>query len=250
MNTPLLYWATEQTGDERYAQAARRHTAQLRDTMIRPDGTTFHTFWWDVVTGVPLRGSTQQGLTDDSCWARGQAWGIYGFALAYRCTGDETFRAASVRCAVLTISDTRTEQTDTGGAAIVSLLEAAGHVVAEKRIVRDEPDAIRAWIVEQSTHVDVPILITTGGTGITSRDGTYEVATALIEKPLPGFGELFRMLSYEHIGPACMLSRAVGGLMGRTVVLVMPGSRAAVQLAMTRIILPELPHLVREARKG
>jgi molybdenum cofactor biosynthesis protein B len=156
---------------------------------------------------------------------------------------------ASVRCAVLTISDTRTEQTDTGGAAIVSLLEAAGHVVAEKRIVRDDPDAIRAWIVEQSTHGDVPILITTGGTGITSRDGTYEVATALIEKPLPGFGELFRMLSYQDIGPAAMLSRACAGRVGHAILICLPGSEKAVRLAVEKLLLPELGHLVREATR-
>jgi len=99
MNMPLLYWAGEQTGDERYASAASRHTAQLRDHIIRPDGTTFHTFWWDPETGVPLRGSTQQGYTDDSCWARGQAWGIYGFALNYRYAHDETFLDAARTCA-------------------------------------------------------------------------------------------------------------------------------------------------------
>lgn len=99
MNMPLLHWASEETGDDRYSHLARRHTAQLRDHIVRPDGTTFHTFHWDPATGEPLYGTTQQGYSDDSCWARGQAWGIYGFALAYRCTGDETFRAASVRCA-------------------------------------------------------------------------------------------------------------------------------------------------------
>jgi len=156
---------------------------------------------------------------------------------------------ASVRCAVLTISDTRTEQTDTGGAAIVSLLEAAGHVVVEKRIVRDEPDAIRAWIVEQATHGDAPILITTGGTGISSRDGTYEVAAALIEKPLPGFGELFRMISYQDIGPAAMLSRACAGRVGRAILICLPGSEAAVRLAVEKLLLPELGHLAREAAR-
>ncbi len=99
MNMPLLYWASEQTGDERYASAAYRHTAQLRDQMIRPDGTTFHTFFWDPITGEPLRGSTQQGYTDDSCWARGQAWSIYGFALNYRYTQDESFLVAARTCA-------------------------------------------------------------------------------------------------------------------------------------------------------
>jgi molybdopterin adenylyltransferase len=156
---------------------------------------------------------------------------------------------ASVRCAVLTISDTRTEATDTGGAAIVSLLEEAGHVVAGKRIVRDDADAIRGWIVEHTAQGDVPVLITTGGTGVSSRDSTYEVATALIEKPLPGFGELFRMLSYPEIGAAAMLSRACAGRIGRTILVCLPGSEHAVRLAMTKLVLPELGHLVREARR-
>jgi molybdenum cofactor biosynthesis protein B len=156
---------------------------------------------------------------------------------------------ASVRCAVLTISDTRTEATDTGGAAIVSLLEAAGHTVAEKRIVRDDAEAIRSWIVDQTTHGDVPVLITTGGTGVSSRDSTYEVATALIEKPLPGFGELFRMLSYEEIGAAAMLSRACAGRINHAILVCLPGSEPAVRLAMTKLVLPELGHLVREARR-
>ena len=99
MNMPLLHWASEETGDDRYSDLARRHTAQLRDHIVRPDGTTFHTFHWDPTTGEPLRGTTQQGFSDDSCWARGQAWGIYGFALAHRYTGDESFLAASARCA-------------------------------------------------------------------------------------------------------------------------------------------------------
>ncbi|HEX8201301.1 MAG TPA: molybdopterin-binding protein, partial [Isosphaeraceae bacterium] len=92
-------------------------------------------------------------------------------------------------------------------------------------------------------------VLVTGGTGISPRDRTYETVSALLSKPLPGYGELFRMLSFAEIGPAALLSRAVGGLMGELVVLVMPGSRAAVELAMSRIILPELPHIVGEARK-
>jgi unsaturated chondroitin disaccharide hydrolase len=99
MNTPLLYWATAVTGHPHYASAARRHTSQLRDHIIRPDGTTFHTYHWDPITGTPLRGATAQGYSDDSCWARGQAWGILGFALNYRHTGDPTFLAAAVRVA-------------------------------------------------------------------------------------------------------------------------------------------------------
>ncbi len=99
MNTPLLYWASEQTGDPRYHEAAQRHVAQLRDHILRPDGTTFHTFFWDPATGEPLRGGTEQGAADSSCWARGQAWGIYGFALNHRYTGDASFLTAAQRCA-------------------------------------------------------------------------------------------------------------------------------------------------------
>ncbi|MEV6304449.1 glycoside hydrolase family 88 protein [Actinoplanes sp. NPDC051861] len=99
MNTPLLFWASRTSGDPRYADTARRHTAQLRDHILRPDGTTFHTFYWDPSTGEPLRGETEQGSADDSCWARGQAWGIYGFALNHRWTGDESLLTAARRCA-------------------------------------------------------------------------------------------------------------------------------------------------------
>jgi unsaturated chondroitin disaccharide hydrolase len=99
MNTPLLFWASEVSGDPRYAAAARRHAVQLREHILRPDGTTFHTFYWDPVTGEPLRGETEQGHADDSCWARGQAWGIYGFSLNYRYTGDESLLVAAQRCA-------------------------------------------------------------------------------------------------------------------------------------------------------
>jgi len=99
MNMPLLRWAAQVTGDPRYAEAADRHTAQLRDHILRPDGTTFHTYYWDPVTGSPLRGGTEQGSSDGSCWARGQAWGIYGFALAALETGDASFLDAAVRCA-------------------------------------------------------------------------------------------------------------------------------------------------------
>ena len=156
---------------------------------------------------------------------------------------------ASVRCAVLTISDTRTEATDTGGAAIVSLLEANGHIVTGKTIVRDEPAEVRGWIERQVAAGDARILITTGGTGITARDGTFEVASGLIEKPLPGFGELFRMLSYQEIGAAAMLSRACAGRIGGAILVCLPGSEHAVRLAMQKLLLPELGHLAREATR-
>ncbi|MGC4758936.1 glycoside hydrolase family 88 protein [Micromonospora trifolii] len=99
MNTPLLFWASQTTGDDRYAAAARRHTAQLRQHILRPDGTTFHTFYWDTDSGAPLRGETEQGHSDHSCWARGQAWGIYGFSLNHRHIGDPALLAAARTCA-------------------------------------------------------------------------------------------------------------------------------------------------------
>jgi unsaturated chondroitin disaccharide hydrolase len=99
MNTPLLYRAAESVDDDRFARAAHRHTAQLRDHILRPDDSTFHTFYWDAESGVPLRGGTEQGHDDGSCWARGQAWGIYGFSLNHRYTADDSFRQAAVRCA-------------------------------------------------------------------------------------------------------------------------------------------------------
>ncbi|SCF49797.1 unsaturated chondroitin disaccharide hydrolase [Micromonospora matsumotoense] len=99
MNTPLLFWASHTTGDDRYAAAARRHTAQLRQHILRPDSTTFHTFYWDPDSGVPLRGETEQGHADNSCWARGQAWGIYGFSLNHRHIGDPALLVAASACA-------------------------------------------------------------------------------------------------------------------------------------------------------
>jgi molybdenum cofactor biosynthesis protein B len=152
--------------------------------------------------------------------------------------------------AVMTVSDTRTMETDTSGALIVALAEAVGHRILERVIVPDEPDRMTPLIRDFAARDELHAILITGGTGISPRDRTYETVAALLTKPLTGYGELFRMLSYAEIGPACILSRAVGGLIERSVVLVMPGSRAAVELAMNKIILPELPHIVREARKG
>ncbi len=154
-----------------------------------------------------------------------------------------------IRCAVITVSDTRTEETDTGGAEVVRLLEAANHLVAERKIVPDEPDRMRPLLEWLRDMEQVDAVLMTGGTGVSARDQTFETVTALITKPLPGYGELFRLLSYKEIGAAAMLSRATGGLMDQTVLLTMPGSRAAVRLAMEQVILPELNHLVREARR-
>lgn len=155
----------------------------------------------------------------------------------------------SVGCAVVTLSDTRTLETDRGGATIVELLEAAGHRVAGREIIPDEPAALRGLIERLVGDESVDAVLLTGGTGISRRDQTYETVSGLLTRVLPGYGELLRMLSFEQVGAAAMLSRAVGGLAGSTVVLTMPGSPAAVRLAMERLILPELGHLVREARR-
>jgi len=155
----------------------------------------------------------------------------------------------AVRCAVITVSDTRTLETDTGGQAVIAHLTAAGHVVVQREIIPDEPARMRPLLETLSRRDDLDAILLTGGTGITSRDQTFETVSGLLTKPLPGYGELFRMLSFQEIGPAAILSRAVGGLIGRKIVLTMPGSPAAVRLAMEKIIVPELPHLVREARR-
>jgi molybdopterin adenylyltransferase len=154
-----------------------------------------------------------------------------------------------VRCAVLTISDTRTDETDTGGRAIATLLTEGGHRVVARAIVRDEPAQVRAFVEQQTADPQVQAIITTGGTGISSRDTTYEAMVALLDKRLEGFGELFRMLSYQEIGAAAMLTRASAGVSHGRIVISLPGSEHAVRLAMTRLILPELGHLVREVSR-
>jgi molybdenum cofactor biosynthesis protein B len=150
---------------------------------------------------------------------------------------------------VITISDTRTLETDSGGQAVVDNLLAAGYAVVVRRIVPDEPEQIRSAVCELADRGAVDAVLLTGGTGISSRDQTFETLSALLTKTLPGYGELFRWLSYQEIGGAAMLSRALGGIRGQTVVLSMPGSPAAVRLAMEKLVLPELAHLVREARR-
>lgn len=155
----------------------------------------------------------------------------------------------SLRCAVITVSDTRSIESDTGGQAVIELLAAAGHQVAVRQIIKDEPAPMRTLLTELAGQDDLQAILLTGGTGLSSRDQTFETVTGLLTKPLPGYGELFRMLSFAEIGAAAMLSRATGGLIGRTVVLTMPGSPAGVRLAMQRLIVPELGHLVREARR-
>ena len=152
-----------------------------------------------------------------------------------------------VVCAVVTVSDTRTIDTDTGGRLLCELLTAAGFRIAAREIIPDEPPRMRSLVERFRDDPQIAAVLLTGGTGVSGRDQTFETICALLTRQLPGYGELFRMLSYHEIGPAAMLSRAVGGLVDRTVVLTMPGSPAAVRLAVEKIIAPELRHLVREA---
>ena len=155
----------------------------------------------------------------------------------------------SVGCFVLTVSDTRTPENDTGGAVIRELLTAAGHTVVGSRIVRDEPADVTRVVREACRDARVKVVILTGGTGITSRDSTFEAVSALLDKTLPGFGELFRVLSYQDVGPAAMLSRAQMGIHARRIVVSLPGSPNACRLAVEKLLLPELGHLVREVSR-
>ena len=157
---------------------------------------------------------------------------------------------ASVACFILTVSDTRTPDTDTSGRAILELLEAAGHTVTDCAIVKDEPAQVASAVRAQLADPRTQVIITTGGTGVSSRDGTFEAINVLFEKRLDGFGELFRMLSFKDIGSAAMMSRATAGTVGRKAIFVLPGSEHAVRLAMTRLIVPELGHVVQQLNKS
>ncbi len=143
--------------------------------------------------------------------------------------------------AVITVSDTRTPETDTSGKAIITALEAGGHPVLNYHIVKDEPDEIVALIDDLTASCQ--LILINGGTGITRRDTTYEAVHRLLEKEITGFGELFRSLSYAEIGSAAMLSRATGGIYHNTILFSMPGSTAAVELAMEKLIIPQLHHI-------
>ncbi len=161
-----------------------------------------------------------------------------------------------VRCAILTVSDTRTRENDTGGDLVENLAKSAGHDVLERAIVKDDPTQIRTAIEHWLSRQDIDAVLTTGGTGIAKRDTTIEVVRSLLTAELEGFGELFRMLSWEQVQAAAMFSRAVGGLVSRTpddggdtFIFAMPGSPNAVETAMKNLIAPQLAHLVWERRR-
>ncbi|WP_106765984.1 MogA/MoaB family molybdenum cofactor biosynthesis protein [Paenibacillus faecalis] len=155
----------------------------------------------------------------------------------------------TVSCMILTVSDTRTFETDESGRWMKTALEEAGYRVVKHIIVKDDYNAIRELIYEASSNPEIEALLLTGGTGISNRDSTYEAVSSLIDKELKGFGEIFRFLSYEEIGPSAILSRAIGGTVGNTAVFSMPGSPGAVRLALEKILVPELRHVVREIHR-
>jgi molybdenum cofactor biosynthesis protein B len=148
------------------------------------------------------------------------------------------------RVVTLTVSDTRTEADDEGGRTLRELLSDAGASVLRHAIVTDDPDRIRAAILEAIERDGADAVVLTGGTGVAPRDQTYEAVDALLEKRLDGFGEAFRRLSWDEVGPRAILSRAVAGTRGRAVIVALPGSVKAVRLAVTRVLGPVLPHAV------
>lgn len=150
---------------------------------------------------------------------------------------------AAARVAVLTVSDTRSSSDDVSGNLIVRMATEAGHVLTERLILRDEPEVVRQQVLSWCGRGDCDAVLITGGTGLARRDTTIEAVDALMDRRIDGFGELFRMLSFAEIGAAAMLSRAAAGARGRTAIFCMPGSPAAVRLAMDKLILPALPHL-------
>jgi molybdenum cofactor biosynthesis protein B len=151
--------------------------------------------------------------------------------------------------ALLTVSDSRTEATDSGGRRLRELAEGAGHRIVSAEIVRDDLAAIRAAVETALAAEGVDLLLLTGGTGVSPRDVTVEAIRPLFEKELPGFGELFRALSFAEIGSAAMLSRATAGIARGRAIFLLPGSPAALDLAMSRLILPEARHLLGQARR-
>jgi molybdenum cofactor biosynthesis protein B len=162
----------------------------------------------------------------------------------------ESAALAPIRCAVMTVSDSRTVETDESGALIQRLVTDAGHTVSDYSLLTNDEARVRERTRALLERVDVDAVLITGGTGLGSRDRTVEAIRPLLEKELPGFGELFRVVSFqEQIGAAAILSRAVAGGTNGKLVVSMPGSKAAVELALTRILLPELRHVIRELRR-
>jgi molybdopterin adenylyltransferase len=156
----------------------------------------------------------------------------------------------AVRCKVITVSDTRDKDSDKSGKLMMEMLEKAGHLIVDYVIVKDETSPIQTEILKGCDREDIDVILTNGGTGIAKRDVTIESIQEILDKEIVGFGELFRMLSYqEDIGSAAILSRAIAGVVRDKAVFATPGSSGAVKLAMSKLILPEIGHVVREIKK-
>ena len=155
----------------------------------------------------------------------------------------------AVTCAVLIISDSRTEKTDESGKYLLDKLESNGHTVIDYALLKNDPEAIKKKLIEYLEQEELQVIITSGGTGVSMRDVTVETVTPMLDKMLDGFGELFRTLSYMEIGTASIMSRAIAGVTGGKIILCVPGSLAAVKLAVEKIILSEIGHMVREATR-
>lgn len=161
----------------------------------------------------------------------------------------EKMAVASLRIGVMTFSDTRSPVDDKSGAILQNIFKAGGHTITAYEVVKEDPDLMLSALQNWLCRADLDAIVTTGGTGLTSRDGTVEVARRLFSKELDGFGELFRMISYQQIGAAAMLSRATAGLASGKMLICLPGSSKAVKLAATRLLLPQLPHMLWEIRR-
>lgn len=156
----------------------------------------------------------------------------------------------SIKCMIITISDTRTVETDKSGKQMIDLLESNGHVICDYQIVKDDAQSITNAVLRGVNNNDVQVILTNGGTGIALRDVTIETLKSMFDKEISGFGEIFRFLSYtEDIGSAAILSRAIAGVIGSKAIFATPGSTGAVKLAMNKLILPEIAHVVGELRK-
>ena len=154
----------------------------------------------------------------------------------------------TVKCFVVTVSDTRNVSTDQSGQLMKELLASEGHDVLGYYIVKDDPTEVENLLRHALSRDDLEAILLTGGTGISPRDGTYEVVSRLLDKQISGFGEIFRFLSYQDIGSSAVMSRAQAGVAAGKVVISLPGSRGAVDLAMRRLVLPELGHMVSQVR--
>ena len=162
----------------------------------------------------------------------------------------EAAKRAAINCATLTVSDSRTEETDESGKVMRRLIEEAGHKVTAYSLMKNDEPAVRGHVQALLAREDVDAVLITGGTGLGSRDRTVEAVTPLFDKAMPGFGEIFRMVSFtDQVGTAAILSRAVAGGVNGKLVVSMPGSKAAVELALTRVLLPELRHVIRELKR-